>query len=165
MTDLGPEFQALLRKVESIKGRAGVNAMRSAGRKAVRPVMVIMRAQIPKGTQAHRTWKGRLVAPGFASRSIRTITKINRVAGSVSTIIGVRKEAFYAPQFYDQGPYTISTRRRSIGRKSRAKTAIRPYTLQRRPWFQSVFIAQRSNMEAAYADHLRAEIEKAARNG
>ncbi len=157
------ELSDLLQKMELIKGRAGINAMRAAGRKAVRPTMVIMRARMPKGSQAHRTYKGRLVAPGFSSRNLRVISKVNRSAGRVSTIIGLRKEAFYSAQYYDQGPYTVTKRTISIGRRRRAQVAIRPYTLQRRPWFQTVFIAQRGNMEREYGNFIRIEIERAAR--
>jgi len=74
--------------------------LRSSAGTAVTPVVQSARRNVPRGTRAHKTYKGRLVAPGFASRSIKKRVKI--VGGSIVAYVGVRKEAFYA-LFFEGG--------------------------------------------------------------
>ena len=72
---------------------------------------------IPKGTVAHKVYKkashedgGRLVAPGFASRNLRIITKISRDRQATYAVLGVRKLAFYAVQFLERGTSKMAAR-------------------------------------------------------
>lgn len=154
----------VVKRLNAIGVSASVKAMRSAARKAVSPVVAQMRASAPIGQDAHRTYKGRLVAPSFLKRSIRVITRVNRTNGTVSAIIGTRREAFYGVQFYDQGPITITQRRvrvQGMGRRRRVKRSIKPYTLRRIPFFQSVFVSNRAAMELSFSNQLRAALQKA----
>lgn len=156
----------LTKRLNALGDRLSTKALRTAVRRAVAPVVRQMRAAAPVGTEAHRTYKRRLVAPSFLKRSIRVITKIDRAAGTASAVIGTRKEAWYGVRLYDQGPTTISQRRvaaRGPGRRRRATRAIKPYTLRRVPFFQSVFVSNRAAMEADLAANLKAELEKLGR--
>lgn len=151
------------RKLELMGQRAGARALSSAAGRATTPVLQAMRAAAPKGTVGHKTYKGRFVGPGFASRQIARRARFNKITGTASITIGVRPEAFYLIQFYDQRPgrtpYQITGRRvKGKGRKS-----IKPYTLRARPWFSSVFINAQNQMLSRFRDILRANIEKAAR--
>ena len=47
-----------------------IAASRAALNKALTPVVVTARQKIPKSTNGHKTYLGRIVAPGFASRNI-----------------------------------------------------------------------------------------------
>jgi hypothetical protein len=151
------------KKLELMGQRAGARALSSAIGRATTPVVRAMRAVAPKGTRAHKTYKGRLVAPGFASRQIARRSRFNKATGTASVTIGVRPEAFYLIQFYDQRPgrtpYTVSSRRV----KGKGRKAIKPYTLRARPWFSSVFIQAQNQMLSSFRDILKANIEKAAR--
>lgn len=82
--------------------------LRSGAGAALRQVAKQARATVPKGNRAHKTYKGRLVAPGFASRSIRVVTKLSKDKQKVTALLGVRKEAFYALQFIELGTALIS---------------------------------------------------------
>lgn len=61
------------------------------------------RALIPTGVDAHMTYKGRLVAPGFARRSIRVISKVAKGGQMAYALLGVRAEAYYAVQYVEIG--------------------------------------------------------------
>lgn len=161
----------LTKKINQLDTKLAVKTLRSVLFKATTPVVRQMKAQVPVGTQAHRTYKGRLVSPGFSKRSIKRVTGKRFLSqGKLSIAIGVKAEDFYSIRFYDQGPHTISKRRQQTGAKlsghvgtRRRHANIKPYTLQRRPWFQSVFIRNESQMLTSIKNNLNDAVEKIAR--
>jgi HK97 gp10 family phage protein len=63
-----------------------------------------MRRSAPKGDVAHKTYKGRLVSPGFAARNVKVTTpRKARSKHHATALIGVRSEAFYVLQFVELG--------------------------------------------------------------
>lgn len=85
--------------------------LRNATRAAMVPTHKKIKAAAPVGTRAHRTYKGRLVAPGFLSRNIKLSTRFNKYKGSATAKIKIHKEAFYGAVFLDEGiPGKISPR-------------------------------------------------------
>lgn len=86
-----------LGKIDEGKG------MRSAVRAGVKPIFTQAKANIPRSPDAVKTYKGRLVGPGFASRNIRTITQVKLDQGYAKGSVGVRAEAFYAVRFVERG--------------------------------------------------------------
>lgn len=115
-------------------------ALRAGVRAAGRVVVNKAKALIPEGIDAHKTYKGRLVAPGFARRSIRSITVVSKDKQQATAVTGVRAEAFYASQFVELGT---------------AKMA-------KRPWLRPAFHGSKPEQEKALADKLRAYILKVA---
>ena len=73
--------------------RAGLNG-------ALNIVVKDVRQNVKRGTDSHTTYKGRLVAPGFASRSVKKVIKI--VGDSLVGRVGFKKEAFYI-LFFETG--------------------------------------------------------------
>lgn len=57
----------------------------------------------------HRTYKGRLVSRGFASRSLRVLARVYTAGGEfrARAILGVKAEAFYVVQFFEKGTSRI----------------------------------------------------------
>lgn len=108
---------------------------------AMRVVMKEARTRIPVGTQEHKTYKGRLVGPGFASRSLRVSTSFRE--GVASARLGVRREAFYAVQFIELGTSKIP----------------------RQPWLVPSLEAKQDEAVYALADAMRKRIEKIAKRG
>ena len=145
----------LVKHLNDLGGKLGVKVMRAAARKALRPTVRIMQSRAPVGRVAHRTYKGRLVTPGFLKRNIRLIVQLKKNEGKIVAVIGTRKEAYYGVQFYDQGPKNI--RRKGKGIRS---GRIASYTLKKIPFFQSVFFIDRSNIERRFAEELAAGIKK-----
>lgn len=165
-TTLEGDFKDLFAKLNALDARMSTRVLRSAVRRAARLTLNKMKAAAPQGSVPHRTYKGRLVAPGYLRRSLRVVTKIDRRQGVASAILGTRREAFYGTQFLDQGPWTVTQRKyKQPGKKRRAVRAIKPYTIQKRPWFESVFLANRQQMENDFVQFMRAEIDKAVRTG
>lgn len=155
MADIKIEgVERLSRKLDQLGGKLGANALKAAVRKSTQPVVREMRARIPVGSRIHKTYKGLIVGPGFARRSISRRTKKSRVG--LSHVIGIRAQAFYAINFLDLGPHAII---------SRGKRSIKPYTLRRRPWFLSVFVRNQGKITRDLSKQMKLQIDKATRSG
>lgn len=79
-------------------------------RGAIEPAYQKAVQTIPVGSEAHRTYKGRLVAPGFSQRSLRVVSRVDKNGTIVSAALGVRKEAYYAVLFTELGTSKIPAR-------------------------------------------------------
>lgn len=90
-----------------------IKISKAAVNKSLTPVVKAARQNVPKGTKAHKTYKGRLVSPGFASRNIGKNVKL--IGDRISGLVGVKGEAFYAI-FFENG--TANMERRPWLRKS-----------------------------------------------
>lgn len=126
-------------QLNRLQAQTAAKALRQSVHNATLPATRAMKLAAPVGTVAHRTYRKRLVAPGFLKRSIRAISFIR--GGKASALIGVKREAFYGVQFVDRGTKKMSAK----------------------PWFKHVFENQRSAMEARLVEQLRAKILKAIR--
>lgn len=115
--------------------------MRSALRAGLKPALQRAQQTIPIGTQAHRTYKGRLVTPGFAKRSLRIVTKVSPDKRTFSAALGVRREAFYAPFFVELGTSRMAAR----------------------PWLRPAFRSTQAQQQQALADRLRDRLHKVAK--
>jgi HK97 gp10 family phage protein len=94
-------FKALDKKLEALGNpRDARKVIRGAMNQALTPVVQSARQSVPKGSKGHKTYKGRLVSPGFASRSIKK--KIKIVGDAIVGRVGLQKEAFYA-LFFETG--------------------------------------------------------------
>ena len=122
-----------------LQTQTAVKALRQSVHNATLPATRAMKLAAPVGTVAHRTYRKRLVAPGFLKRSIRAISFIR--GGKASALIGVKREAFYGVQFVDRGTVKTSAQ----------------------PWFKTVFESQRDAMESRLVEQLKAKIAKAIR--
>lgn len=91
----------LLRKFEQLKTAGKEKALRAAVRGAANVVAKEAKQRIPVGLTPHRTYRKVLVSPGFARRSIKVQTYVNRRTGAVGAVVGVRAQAFYAVQFVE----------------------------------------------------------------
>ena len=140
-----------LSKKLSALGKAAGKTLRSATMKATTPVQREMRNKIPIGKEAHRTYKGRLVAPGFARRSLRRSSRFRN--GSASIRLGIRREAFYAVNFVDQGIYVTKRKGKSI----------KPYRIKPSNWFKGIFVSNRKKMEDEISRQLQITIDRVRR--
>lgn len=91
----------LLRKFDQLKVAGKEKALRAAVRGAANVVAKEAKQRIPVGSISHRTYRKVLVSPGFARRSIKVQTYVNRRTGAVGALVGVRAQAFYAVQFVE----------------------------------------------------------------
>lgn len=131
----------LIAKLDALGKLDDGKAIRNAVRAAGRIVAERARALIPKGDVAHRTYKGRLVGPGFASRNIRYIASLSKDKQKATLVVGVRSEAFYAVQFVE------------LGTSKMGKQA----------WLRPAFQSTIEQQQTAIADYLAAYINKIAK--
>lgn len=129
-------MKELSKKLSQLGKQAGGKALRNALNASATVVKREMKANIPTGRSAHRTYKGRLVAPGFAKRSITHRSRISADKTRAWARIGVKPEAFYAVQFVELGT-----------------SKMRP-----RPWLQRSFRAKKQEMLNRFQEKLRANI-------
>lgn len=121
------------------------NALRESVRKPMQEILKTARANIarisPGKADLHRTYKGRLVSAGFASRNLKVVVKMNKSKTSASALLGVSKEAFYAVQFFELG------------------TAYIP----KQPWLVPAFESQKDPAIRRVGDVLKARVERIAK--
>lgn len=99
------------------------------------------RARMPQGSEPHKTYRGRLVSPGFALSTLHIEVSLNKRTGAVVATLGVGREAFYVVQFVELG------------------TADMPA----QPWLRPSFEESEDAMLRSIADELRQRIEKIAK--
>lgn len=116
-------------------------ALRTAVKAGIRPVFAQAKANIPKSPEFVKTYKGRLVGPGFASRNIRTISQLKPAEGIARASVGVRAEAFYAVNYVERGT-----------KKQKAQH-----------WLTDAAEQTLSQQDAAVADSLQKSIDKASK--
>lgn len=130
-------------KLAELAGIAETKAVRAAMRDALKPAMEAASANVPTGTdRTHRTYLGRLVTPGFASRSLRRVVSRPR-NGVVRAMLGVAKEAFYAINFFEFGTSRVPAQ----------------------PWIVPAFESNKQAMLDRYLEALRRKIKAIARKG
>lgn len=167
--------EILSRKLDRLGVRLGVKTLRSSMMRSVAPTVREMKARIPVGTRIHKTYKGLVVGPGFARRSISRRTR--KTHDGLALWIGVRQQAFYVVNFLDLGPITVRSRRvtRKSGRRTDttkvsagrtfAARSIKPYTLRKRPWFLSVYVRNQGAITREMSAEMKAQIAKVLRGG
>ena len=144
-------LKELEKKLHKLGKAAGGNALRNATASAMLPALRAARTSAPVGTQAHRTYKGRLVAPGFLSRSVIRRSRLSRDKTTAWATVGVRGEAFYGVQFVELG-YTAGKR----GSPNRRM-------VPSRPWLEPAFETTQQQIYRRLKEKLKLQIDKARR--
>jgi HK97 gp10 family phage protein len=141
----------LTRQINALASLEEGKALKRCVKSGINEVLKIARVNIPVAKAAHRLKsnkklrnvgaRGQVVAPGFARKSLRTISTINADKNIASGILGVRKAAYYAVQFLEFGT-----------RKMPAQ-----------PWLRRSLLEARDAAEAALKRSLQVSIDKAAK--
>ena len=143
-----------LSKQLSAMGRAvGGKTLRSAALSAMLPALREAQASAPRANPPYeyngrlvdpypkKTYKGRRVAPGFASRNIARKAKLSRDGRTATVMLGVKPEAFYAIQFIEFGTSRIP----------------------KRPWLEPAFRRSLPAVDSRFKEQLKLKIDKAAK--
>lgn len=137
------ELTLKLRELASPKEQATV--LRAAVREPMKDVMRVAQTNVarisPGKRQIHRTYKGRLVTAGFAARNLRLIVVMSKDKQAAWSLLGVRKEAYYALQFFELGTAKIP----------------------RQPWLMPAFYQSRNQSVARVGEVMKKRIERIAR--
>jgi len=132
---------ALTKKLLEMKGALAARELRGTAKAAMEEAEHLARARIPQGTEPHKTYRGRLVSPGFAVSTLHVETYLNKNTGAVGAALGTSREAFYATLFVELG------------------TARTPA----QPWLRPAFEESEDPMLRMIASDLRARVEKIAK--
>ncbi len=98
------------RQLRALGEVAEAKIVKGAVRAAIKIPVNLAKFYIPRGDEPHRTYKGRLVAPGFSARSIQSRVVVSKQTKNVVGVIGVEREAFYAVSFVDRGTSRMAAR-------------------------------------------------------
>lgn len=120
-------------KVLKASIRAGLLQARKVARANVRQFS-------PGERQLHRLHNGRLVSAGYAAKSLSMSVFTPRGRGKVIGRLGVKRDAFYAVQFFELGTSRIAAQ----------------------PWLVPAFEASQSPMLQAIGRQMRARIDRIA---
>lgn len=126
---------------------AGKN-LRGAARAAMKIAFQRAQSTIPQADMGHYIYtrkrdasKKRFVWPGFALRSLRLLSTVDKKTGAARAVLGVRKDAFYAVQFVEFGT-------------SRAPA---------QPWLRNALENTQSQVLAALRDDISKRLDRLAR--
>lgn len=131
----------LTSKITELGAKFAATQLRASVKTALQEAEHVARTRIPVGDTAHRTYRGRIVSPGYALSTLHIETKLDKRAGSVTALLGVGREAFYAVQFLELGT---------------AKTPAQP-------WLLPAFIESKDAMLQGLADEMRKRVERIAK--
>lgn len=92
-------FDELDKMFKELGAAASGKALRQSVNFAVTPIVKEARANAPQGNDAHRTYKGRLVGPGFLSRNIGKKTFLSKSKNFASASVKPAGEAWYGSLF------------------------------------------------------------------
>jgi HK97 gp10 family phage protein len=131
----------LTRKLNELGAATAGKELRGTARSAMRHVYELAKLAIPVGTVPHTTYKGRRVFGGFARRTLRLISFVNKRTGSVEAIVGPSKEAYYATAFVELGTSKMAAR----------------------PWLRPAFAYAKGKVLTEIGTQLRKRLERIAR--
>lgn len=134
---------ALKKKISVIAEETDPKLTAQALRSAMKPMLSAARANAPTGEDSHRTYKGRLVSPGFLKRNIKLKKLRFRDKSRVGYGLWAQGEAWYG-QALERG--------RKAGRKGKyAWGSIRPD-----PWLGKAYAAHKDGLSRSF----KAEMSK-----
>ena len=128
-------------KITEMGAKFAAKELRGTVKDALEEAEHVARARIPQGTVPHKTYKGRLVSPGFALATLHIETFVDKARGKAVALLGVAREAFYAALFVELGTS-----------KQNAQ-----------PWLQPSFEQSKEPMLQRLAGSLRERVERIAK--
>ena len=147
-------FKKLSQQLSRLGAAAGGKALRNAANRSMLPALKAARLAAPVASPPYtyeghapvdpyprKTYKGRLVTPGFARRSVARRSFLSRDRKTATVIIGVKQEAFYALVFGEFG------------------TSWQPA----RPWLEPSFRSSIGAVNNLLRSNLKANLDKAVR--
>lgn len=101
---------ALTRRLRELGELEKGKPLREAVRDGIKPAYNVARSRAPEGSVLHKTYKGRLVAPGFLRRSVKMVVRQSKDKKAAFAFLGVAREAFYGTLFVELGTSKMAAR-------------------------------------------------------
>ena len=98
-------FQALARRFRKLEIKTQGKMLGQVANYAMTPVVKAAKRNAPVGKVAHKTHKGKLVAPGYGKRTIKKRMIKWKDGNGVNIIVGPAKDAYYLTQFVEIGTF------------------------------------------------------------
>lgn len=135
-------LKELSAKLRALGETVAARNLKGAAKDAMLPTELAAKSNIPVGTVAHKTYKGRTVTPGFAQRSVkRAVTAGRATKNIVRAMVGVAREAFYVVAFLERGTSKVPAR----------------------PWLVPAFESTQGQVLQRFKESLKRRIERAAK--
>lgn len=131
----------LTSKITELGAKLASRELKGVVKQAMQEPLHVARSNIPVGTQAHFTYRGRLVSPGYALSTLRVEVTIDKRQGAAVAFLGVGREAFYALQFVELGTSKMAAR----------------------PWLVPAFVQSENQMLSGIRDELVKRVERIAK--
>lgn len=128
-------------KLNELGVKLAARELRATVKNAIAEAEHRARARMPQGTEPHKTYRGRLVSPGYAITTLHIEVSLDKRSGAAVARLGVGREAFYAVQFVELGTYKMAAQ----------------------PWLRPSFEESQDAMLQSIASELRERVEKIAR--
>lgn len=128
-------------QLNALGAEVAARELRGIVKTAIEPAEHLARQLIPVGTEPHKTYKGRIVWPGFAQATLHVEVRFDKRQGKAVASLGVGREAFYAVIFVELGTSKKGAQ----------------------PWLRPAFEQSKSPMLQHIAGELRRRVEKIAR--
>lgn len=92
-------------KLKNMPDKVQGKILRNAATFAVNPLVSEARRSVPVSSRNYlaRTYRGKLIAPGFGKRSIKKKVKLYQGGKFAKAMVGVLPEAYYLLQFVERG--------------------------------------------------------------
>lgn len=160
---------SVIKQMEKIGRKTSAVEMRKATRKAIEPVLADMRTQAPKGSEVHKTYKGRHVFPGFLRRNLKIKSKAGRKSYIAWSNIITNDEAWYG-WLLNKG--FRSGRRSKAVKKAGRRGALsadqlrelgdkRTEVNRHKGWANRIFEKRKGDMLRIYQEEMRKRIKEA----
>ena len=98
-------FEALARRFRKLEIKTQGKMLGQVANFSMTPVVKAAKRNAPVGKVAHKTHKGKLVAPGYAKRTIKKRMIKWKDGNGVNIIVGPAKDAYYLTQFVEIGTF------------------------------------------------------------
>lgn len=132
---------ALNKKLRELSANASGKVIRQSANAAMTPVLKAARDNAPVGDEPHKTYKGRVVAPGFLSRNIKKFSRLSKSKGTALVFVGPSAEAYYGTQFVEVGTQRTAEQ----------------------PWLEPAYESQKDEVLRRYGEQIKQRIDKVAK--
>lgn len=161
----------VINQMKLIGQNTSAKEMRKASRKAMVPVLADMRSNAPRGSETHKTHKGRSVFPGFLRRNLKIKSKAGRKSFIAWSNIITNDEAWYG-WLLERG-FRGGRRSKAVKAAGR-KGALSDEALDKlgdkrnkfdrhKGWASKIFERRKREVLAIYQEEMRKRIREAAR--